>query len=177
VLAGLEGWAMHEPVLGIRLFEIRSMRRLLASPLSMLAAFTLGVLTTQLWAADPGRGSAGGITMTGGEGLASPGARNAQGPHGGAEDPAIAPSTAALRAAYMTMHARLGFFYTGRADIDFARTLIPHQQAAMEMARVVRGFGEDADMKKLAEDILKSSEANALALQAWLKKKNLPEVK
>ena len=47
----------------------------------------------------------------------------------------------------------------------------PHHQAAVEMAKVVLANGKDAEVKKLAQDIITGQEKEIAAIDAWLKKK------
>lgn len=47
---------------------------------------------------------------------------------------AVAPSTAEFEAGATRMHSGMAITYTGNADIDFARGMIPHHQGAIDMA-------------------------------------------
>ena len=38
------------------------------------------------------------------------------------------------------------------------------------MAKVVLAFGKDAEVKKVAEDVIKTNEAEIVTMQEWLKK-------
>ena len=49
---------------------------------------------------------------------------------------AVAPSTAEFEAGAVRMHSGMAINYTGNADIDFARGMIPHHQGAIDMAQV-----------------------------------------
>lgn len=54
--------------------------------------------------------------------------------------------------------------YTGDADVDFAKCMIPHHQAAIDMAKVQLEFGRGLEMRKLAEDVSAAQEAEMAVL-------------
>lgn len=60
--------------------------------------------------------------------------------------------------------------FTGNADVDFAKSMIPHHQGAVEMAKVVLQFGKDAEIRKLAENIISTQQAEISSLKDWLAK-------
>jgi uncharacterized protein (DUF305 family) len=60
--------------------------------------------------------------------------------------------------------------FSGKADLDFAKGMVPHHQGAIDMAKVVLQFGKDAEIKKLAEGVVKAQEGEIAALNAWLGK-------
>ena len=63
--------------------------------------------------------------------------------------------------------------YTGDADVDFVKGMIPHHQAAIDMAKVQLEFGKDPDMRKLAEAVIAAQEAESAAMNAWLAAKGM----
>jgi uncharacterized protein (DUF305 family) len=64
--------------------------------------------------------------------------------------------------------------YTGNADADFVRGMIPHHQGAIDMAKVVLEHGKDPEIRKLAQSIIAAQESEIAAMQEWLKK-NAPQ--
>jgi uncharacterized protein (DUF305 family) len=93
------------------------------------------------------------------------------GAHGAA--PAAAaekPSTAAFRAANARMHRAMDIAFTGNADIDFVRGMIPHHEGAIAMARVVLEHGRDAETRKWAADIIREQEREIGEMRDWLRR-------
>jgi uncharacterized protein (DUF305 family) len=83
------------------------------------------------------------------------------------------PSDVAAVHAYVDsmerMHeAMAGMAYSGDADIDFARGMIPHHVAAIEMAAIVLEHGSDPEIRALAAAIVAAQEAEIAELEAWL---------
>jgi len=58
---------------------------------------------------------------------------------------------------------------TGNADVDFLASMIPHYAGAVEMARLVLIHGKDPLVRRLAEEIIASQQAEIVAMQARLK--------
>ena len=58
---------------------------------------------------------------------------------------------------------------TGNPDIDFLASMIPHHAGAVEMARLVLIHGKDPLVRRLAEEIIASQQAEIVAMQARLK--------
>lgn len=79
-------------------------------------------------------------------------------------------SSQAYDTAMMKMHKDMSVEMTGDADVDFAQGMLPHHQGAVDMAKVELQYGKDPELRKLAEDIIKSQETEIAFMKAWLAK-------
>ena len=78
-------------------------------------------------------------------------------------------AVAAYEAVMQRMHEAMGeITYSGDADIDFARGMIPHHVAAIEMAEIVLEHGSAPEIRTLAEAIIEAQKAEIAELEAWL---------
>lgn len=66
---------------------------------------------------------------------------------------------------------------TGDFDYDFASTMIVHHQAAVDMAQMQLSKGSDAEMKKMATNIVSSQQAEIDQFKNILKDYKMPEMK
>jgi len=90
----------------------------------------------------------------------------------GAAVPAARDSaaTTAYKAANARMHKDMDITFTGDADADFVRGMIPHHQGAIDMAKVVLAHGKDPELTKLATSIIADQEKEIAMMREWLKK-------
>ena len=68
------------------------------------------------------------------------------------------------------MHKDMAIAFTGDADVDFVKGMIPHHEGAVEMAKVLLAHGKDPMLRKLAEEVIKAQESEITLMQAWLAK-------
>jgi uncharacterized protein (DUF305 family) len=87
-------------------------------------------------------------------------------------DPSDSASTKGYKAAMMKMMSSMPMMkFTGDADLDFMVHMRPHHQLAVDMAKVDLANGKDAEIKKLAQDIITTQEKEIAVIDAWLKAK------
>lgn len=80
------------------------------------------------------------------------------------------PASMAFMEANSKMHEMMAIEYTGNADVDFIKGMIPHHQGAVEMAKIVLEHGADPEVKKLAEGIIAAQETEIKWMTEWLAK-------
>jgi uncharacterized protein (DUF305 family) len=79
-------------------------------------------------------------------------------------------SSKAFNDAMSKMHKDMMIHYSGDADADFVRGMIPHHQGAIDMARIELKYGKDPELRKMAEGIITAQESEIKEMKAWLKK-------
>ena len=105
----------------------------------------------------------------------------AQGAHHGGHSghstpaqPAQVPDSLAIqgyRQANEKMHRDMNIPFSGDADVDFVRGMIPHHQGAIDMAKVALHYAKDEQIRKWATDVIREQEREIAEMQTWLKKK------
>jgi len=72
------------------------------------------------------------------------------------------------KTAMQKMHESSLMQSSGDADVDFVRMMIPHHQAAIDMAKAELKHGKDAPTRKLAKAIIAAQEKEIAEMNAWL---------
>jgi len=76
----------------------------------------------------------------------------------------------ALVAGFNQMHTTMGSVSkSGNSDVDFVKLMLPHHQAAIDMAKVQLLYGKDPQMRRLAQEIITDQQSEIELIQLWLK--------
>ena len=89
--------------------------------------------------------------------------------------PMAADASAATKAfteANSKMHKDMTITFTGNADVDFIKGMLPHHQGAVDMAKIVIQYGKDPEVRKLAQAIIKAQNKEIAWMKSWLAKTN-----
>jgi hypothetical protein len=68
------------------------------------------------------------------------------------------------------MHMAMGAVaQSGNSDVDFVRLMLPHHQAAIDMAKTQLLYGKDPQIRRLAQEIITDQQLEIELMQRWLK--------
>jgi len=72
------------------------------------------------------------------------------------------------------MHMAMGAVKrSGDSDVDFVRLMLPHHQAAIDMAKTQLLHGKDPKMRRLAQEIITDQQLEIELMQRWLKQQHV----
>ena len=81
-----------------------------------------------------------------------------------ADNPADKAFIGAMRDMMVGMHQHMP---TGDTDRDFVVMMLPHHQAAVDMAKAELQYGKDPELKTLAQSIVTDQEREIALMKAW----------
>ena len=75
-------------------------------------------------------------------------------------------------ASMQRMHAEMSAVRpSGDSDLDFVRLMLPHHEAAIDMARAQLKYGQDPRMRRLAQEIITDQQSEIELMKLWLKQR------
>ena len=83
------------------------------------------------------------------------------------------PDWSELIASMDKMHMAMGAVArSGNSDVDFVRLMLPHHQGAIDMAKTELLYGKDAQMRRLAQEIITDQQLEIELMQHWLQQRH-----
>ncbi len=83
---------------------------------------------------------------------------------------AVGPDWSELNTSMEKMHKAMASVEpSGNSDVDFVTLMIPHHQAAIDMAKTQLMYGKDPQMRRLAQEIITDQQSEIEVMQLWLK--------
>jgi uncharacterized protein (DUF305 family) len=80
------------------------------------------------------------------------------------------PAWSELMTSMDTMHAGMASVEpSGDSDVDFVKLMLPHHQAAIDMAKTQLLYGKDPQMRRLAQEIITDQQSEIELMKLWLK--------
>ena len=89
-------------------------------------------------------------------------------------DPDWSELIASMHKMHMAMEA---VKRSGDSDVDFVRLMLPHHQAAIDMAKTQLLYGRDPQMRRLAQEIITDQQLEIELMQGWLKQRESTQPK
>ena len=90
-----------------------------------------------------------------------------------ADQPRAEVDWSELVASMDKMHMAMGAVKrSGDSDVDFVRLMLPHHQAAIDMAKTQLLHGKDPQMRRLAQEIITDQQLEIELMQRWLKQQH-----
>jgi len=94
--------------------------------------------------------------------------------HGG--NAPMEPGWSELMRSMVEMHAAMTSLQPSHdSDVDFVKMMLVHHQAAIDMAQTELVYGKDAQMRRLAQEIITDQKSEIDLMQLWLKQRG-PDV-
>jgi uncharacterized protein (DUF305 family) len=88
----------------------------------------------------------------------------------GVKKPIADSAWSELQSSMAKMHAAMASVdASGNDDADFVRLMIPHHQAAIDMAKTQLLYGRDPQMRRLAQEIITDQQSEIELMSLWLR--------
>ena len=85
------------------------------------------------------------------------------------DQPPNDPAWSELQSSMEKMHTAMSSIEaSGNSDVDFVKMMIPHHQAAIDMARTQLLFGKDPQLRRLAQEIITDQQSEIELMTLWL---------
>lgn len=98
--------------------------------------------------------------------------------HADGNQPSTDPDWSELITSMDKMHMAMGAVKrSGNSDVDFVRLMVPHHQAAIDMAKTQLLYGKDAQMRRLAQEIITDQQLEIDLMERWLKQQEQTQTK
>lgn len=82
------------------------------------------------------------------------------------------PSWSELTGSMKKMHVAMSSIKpSGDADVDFVALMLPHHQAAIDMAKSELVNGKDPQMRRMAQEIITDQQSEIELMRLWLKQR------
>ena len=95
-----------------------------------------------------------------------------QGPASSKKGETAGTARLAMEQAMEKMHTRMASIPpSGDTDVDFVRLMLPHHQAALDMAKAELAYGKDFQMRRLAQEIVTDQQSEIELMERWLKER------
>ena len=98
--------------------------------------------------------------------------------HAHGSQPTADPDWSQLIASMDKMHMAMGAVKrSGDSDVDFVRLMLPHHEAAIDMAKTQLLYGKDPQMRRLAQEIITDQQLEIELMERWLKQRESTQPK
>ena len=93
-------------------------------------------------------------------------------PHVHSDKTAVGPAWSETAASMEKMHAAMASVEpSGNSDVDFVKLMLPHHQAAIDMATTQLKYGNDPQMRRLAQEVITDQQSEIELMHLWLKQR------
>jgi uncharacterized protein (DUF305 family) len=90
--------------------------------------------------------------------------------HNPSQPASSGPAWSELQHSMESMHEAMSSLKsTGNNDEDFVRLMLPHHQAALDMAKAELLHGQDPQTRRLAQEIITDQESEIELMHLWLR--------